>query len=67
MMGTDESVPAFAIAPPVEPMLAKLTAELPVSADLLDEPNGDGFRAIVIARLEVFEPSNSRDLRPLDR
>jgi ATP-dependent DNA ligase len=56
----------FAIAPPIEPMLAKLTDELPVSDALLYEPKWDGFRAIVYRGASgVF--IQSRDLRPLDR
>jgi ATP-dependent DNA ligase len=56
----------FPIAPPVEPMLAKLADELPEGPGFLFEPKWDGFRAIVFRG-----PSNvfiqSRDLRPLDR
>jgi ATP-dependent DNA ligase len=56
----------FAIAPPIEPMLAKLTDELPVSDALLYEPKWDGFRAIAYRGASgVF--IQSRDLRPLDR
>jgi ATP-dependent DNA ligase len=55
----------FPIAPPVEPMLAKLTTELP-AGDFLFEPKWDGFRAIVFrGGGDVF--IQSRDLRPLDR
>jgi ATP-dependent DNA ligase len=57
---------AFAIAPPIEPMLAKLTEELPVEGGLLYEPKWDGFRAIVFrGESDLF--IQSRDLRPLDR
>ena len=60
---------AFAIAPPIEPMLAKLATELPVSDGgdaFLYEPKWDGFRAIVFrGAKDVF--IQSRDLRPLDR
>jgi ATP-dependent DNA ligase len=56
----------FAIEPPVEPMLAKLSTGLPESDGFLFEPKWDGFRAIVFRG-----PSDlyiqSRDLRPLDR
>jgi ATP-dependent DNA ligase len=63
---TDEPAAAFAIAPPIEPMLAKLTEDLPVGDGLLYEPKWDGFRAIVYRGPdEVF--IQSRDLRPLDR
>ncbi len=57
---------AFPIDPPVEPMLAKLAAELPPAARFLYEPKWDGFRAIVFrGGGEVF--IQSRDLKPLDR
>jgi len=56
----------FAITPPIEPMLAKLTSDLPVSDAVLYEPKWDGFRAIVFrSASDVF--IQSRDLRPLDR
>jgi ATP-dependent DNA ligase len=56
----------FPISPPIEPMLAKLTDDLPSGPSFLYEPKWDGFRAI------VFRGGNdvyiqSRDLRPLDR
>jgi ATP-dependent DNA ligase len=57
---------AFPIAPPVEPMLAKLAEELPPAGAFLYEPKWDGFRAIVFrGGGDVF--IQSRDLRPLDR
>src|SRR5262245_28410485 len=56
----------FPIAPPIEPMLAKLAEELPSGPGFLYEPKWDGFRAIVFRGAgEVF--IQSRDLRPLDR
>ena len=56
----------FPIAPPIEPMLAKIADELPSSSDFLFEPKWDGFRAIVFrGASDVF--IQSRDLRPLDR
>jgi ATP-dependent DNA ligase len=56
----------FAIAPPIEPMLAKLAEKLPTGGGFLYEPKWDGFRAIVFrGGSEVF--ILSRDLRPLDR
>src|SRR5215211_6401814 len=59
-------MPEFSIAPPVEPMLAKLAEELPAEGTFLYEPKWDGFRSIVFRRgSEVF--IQSRDLRPLDR
>ena len=57
---------AYAIAPPVEPMLAKLADELPSEGDVLYEPKWDGFRALVFhGGAELF--IQSRDSRPLDR
>src|ERR1700741_1481781 len=62
----ETSPAAFAIAPPVEPMLAKLAEALPAGDDFLYEPKWDGFRAIVFrGTSDVF--IQSRDLRPLDR
>ena len=57
---------SFPIAPPIEPMLAKLAEALPVGDEFLYEPKWDGFRAIVYkggGDLYI----QSRDLRPLDR
>jgi ATP-dependent DNA ligase len=60
------AISPFAIAPPIEPMLAKLADDLPSGGDFLYEPKWDGFRAIVFrGRSDVF--IQSRDLRPLDR
>lgn len=57
---------AFPIAPPIDPMLAKPTPELPIGDGWRYEPKWDGFRAL------VFRDGNdlfiqSRDLKPLDR
>ena len=61
----DQPTPQFAIAPPVEPMLAKLADALP-EGGFLYEPKWDGFRATVFRRgSDIF--IQSRDLRPLDR
>ncbi|KAA0233354.1 MAG: DNA ligase C [Acidimicrobiales bacterium] len=52
--------------PPVKPMLAKATNELPAGADLLYEPKWDGFRCLVFRdgdEIELF----SRNERPLAR
>ncbi len=35
------------LSPPIDPMLAKLTSELPTGDDLRYEPKWDGFRSIV--------------------
>src|SRR5688500_9031883 len=57
---------AFPIAPPIEPMLAKLADALPESGNFLFEPKWAGFRAIVFrGSSDVF--IQSRDLRPFDR
>ena len=56
----------FAIAPPVDPMLAKAAADVPREGGYLFEPKWDGFRAIVFrgrADLHI----QSRDRKPLDR
>ena len=53
------------LAPPIEPMLAKVAEAVPEGA-FLYEPKWDGFRAIVFrdgAELYI----QSRDLKPLDR
>jgi ATP-dependent DNA ligase len=53
------------VTPPVEPMLAKLTRELP-RGDLLYEPKWDGFRCLVFRDGdELF--LQSRNGKPLDR
>jgi ATP-dependent DNA ligase len=53
------------IEPPIEPMLARLSDELP-RGPFLYEPKWDGFRALVFRGAdEVY--IQSRDLRPLDR
>ncbi len=65
----DTAIPqpaTFAITPPIEPMLAKLTKTLPTGDVWLYEPKWDGFRAIAFrGNSDVF--MQSRDLRPLDR
>ena len=64
-MSTDPAS-EYAIAPPVEPMLAKLADSLPTEGPFLYEPKWDGFRAIVFrGGADVF--IQSRDLKPLDR
>lgn len=56
----------YPVAPPVAPMLAKLSETLPAGEGFLFEPKWDGFRALVFrGASEVF--IQSRDLRPLDR
>lgn len=65
-MSPQPSSQAFPIAPPIEPMLAKLADALPPAGNYLYEPKWDGFRAIVFrGTSDVY--IQSRDLRPLDR
>jgi ATP-dependent DNA ligase len=65
-MTTSPSAKRFPIAPPIEPMLAKLADTLPAAGTFLFEPKWDGFRAIVFrGASDVF--IQSRVLRPLDR
>jgi ATP-dependent DNA ligase len=54
------------IAPPIEPMLAKLTDAIPEGDGWLYEPKWDGFRAIVFFDGEEAY-IQSRDLKPLNR
>ena len=57
---------ASALAPPIEPMLAKLADTLPPAGHYLYEPKWDGFRSIVFrSGSDVY--LQSRDLRPFDR
>ncbi|GAC1410507.1 MAG: ATP-dependent DNA ligase [Actinomycetota bacterium] len=56
----------FPIAPPVEPMLAKLETELPVGTGWRYEPKWDGFRAIVFRDLDEWRIDSRNKLR-LDR
>jgi ATP-dependent DNA ligase len=53
-------------SPPLEPMLAKLSEDIPAGAGWLFEPKWDGFRAIVFRDGDETY-IQSRDLKPLDR
>ncbi len=54
------------LAPPIEPMLAKLTAAVPDGVGWLYEPKWDGFRTLVFRDGdEIF--LQSRDEKPLNR
>jgi ATP-dependent DNA ligase len=66
-MTSPQDANASGVAPPIEPMLAKLTEQIPSDGQFLYEPKWDGFRSIVFRAGpgEVF--IQSRDLRPLDR
>jgi ATP-dependent DNA ligase len=57
---------AFPIAPPIEPMLAKLADGVPDGDGWLYEPKWDGFRAIVF-RDGPKVHLQSRELKPLNR
>jgi ATP-dependent DNA ligase len=67
-MGAGDRTPerAFALEPPIEPMLAKLVDALPEGDGWIYEPKWDGFRAIVYRSPDDVY-IQSRDLRPLDR
>ena len=57
---------AFPIEPPIEPMLAKPTPEIPIGDGWIYEPKWDGFRSLVFRDGdELF--IQSRDLKPLNR
>jgi ATP-dependent DNA ligase len=57
---------AYPIAPPIEPMLARLSDALPEGEGWLFEPKWDGFRTLVFRDgLELY--LQSRELRPLNR
>jgi len=54
------------IRPPLDPMLAKLSEDVPAGEDWLYEPKWDGFRCLVFR--DGGEPYlQSREQRPLDR
>ncbi len=56
----------MSVAPPIEPMLAKLAGEIPTGDGFLYEPKWDGFRAIIFRNGSDLY-IQSRDLRPFDR
>src|SRR4051812_15515555 len=57
---------SFPIAPPIEPMLARISEEIPSDGEYLFEPKWDGFRALAFrGATDLY--IQSRDLRPLDR
>jgi ATP-dependent DNA ligase len=57
---------AYPIAPPIEPMLAKLADGLPEGDGWLFEPKWDGFRALVFRDGSALH-LQSRELKPLNR
>ena len=54
------------VLPPVKPMLAKLSRDLPVADGLVYEPKWDGFRCIVFRDRAEIE-LGSRNTKPLNR
>ena len=54
------------VLPPVKPMLAKLSRDLPVADDLVYEPKWDGFRCVVFRDRDEVE-LGSRNEKPLNR
>ena len=54
------------VMPPVAPMLAKLSRELPAAGEMVYEPKWDGFRCIVFRDGDEVE-LGSRNERPLTR
>jgi ATP-dependent DNA ligase len=54
------------LKPPIAPMLAKLSGELPEGAGWLYEPKWDGFRALAFRDGDALY-LQSRELKPLDR
>src|SRR4030081_2999982 len=54
------------VNPPVKPMLAKLSRELPTEEGLFYEPKWDGFRCIVFREGDDVE-LGSRNEKPLTR
>jgi len=54
-------------APPLEPMLAKLTSDIPAGDGWLYEPKWDGFRTLVYFDGKAPPYLQSRDSRPLGR
>jgi ATP-dependent DNA ligase len=57
---------AFLIDPPIEPMLAKPTPEIPAGDGWCYEPKWDGFRALAFRDGDELL-LQSRDLKPLNR
>ncbi len=54
------------VLPPFEPMLAKLTRELPPGGEVLFEPKWDGFRCVLFRDADELD-LQSRNQRPLLR
>jgi ATP-dependent DNA ligase len=54
------------LRPPIEPMLAKLTRDLPPAGDVIFEPKWDGFRCIVFRDGDDLD-LQSRNSKPLLR
>lgn len=56
----------LALGPPIEPMLARLSRELPTGADVRYEPKWDGFRCVAFCDGDEVD-LRSRNDRPLGR
>lgn len=54
------------VVPPFEPMLAKLTREIPADGDVIFEPKWDGFRCVVFRNGDDLD-LQSRNQKPLLR
>ena len=57
---------ALPVRPPFEPMLAKLTREMPADGEVLYEPKWDGFRCVVFRDSDEID-LQSRNQKPLLR
>ena len=57
---------ALPVRPPFEPMLAKLTRDMPSAPDLLYEPKWDGFRCVLFRDGDDLD-LQSRNQKPLMR
>ncbi|WP_373045048.1 ATP-dependent DNA ligase [Vulgatibacter sp.] len=57
---------AFALQPPIDPMLARLAEEIPRGDDLVYEPKWDGFRTLVYRDGERLH-LQSRNGQPMER
>lgn len=54
------------VMPPIKPMLAKLSPQIPAGSEWLYEPKWDGFRAIVFRDFDELT-IGSRNSKPLER
>ena len=66
VVADDRGVVTLPLSPPIDPMLAKLTRELPPAGKVLYEPKWDGFRCIVFRDGDDLD-LQSRNSKPLLR